>query len=532
MLRQIGLTWLGAVLVTLGATLPVQAQDNSAAKVLGQTRESGSLPIWTQAAQSERQRLGQNARDFEPAVFLTGYPQKGHGTSWVVSRKHRLLVTNAHVADIAADAGGKLFAIPSGSSQLYKVENIWYHPGVRRYLNGQHGLSIRSMDPKDGPIDPASPDLAVLQLSADGPELKVELSVASPEELQTLFAQPAAMLGFPGHDTLGWPALGENPGATFHDGVVSRITDFSLSLTAPEEERQFVQYTMSTWGGFSGSPVFLPTGHVAAVHNMARYNKGQAGDVKSIPHGIRIDSLWELLVFHKLDDKLTLPVDREKVRVDRWLKPDERTEKLRQALAEVEQLIQDARQLINFEQDYLTGVKKCNQALEIMPTYAPAYRYRALGFVNYYFKNQRQLGRAESLDALTASLNSAVKYTELAPSDPEGVTLVCLSIVNQGVVTRDFTQHRKALDILNNLLSAENVDRKAKARAHSTRGIAKTGLGDTQGALSDHNEAVRLGPDLVSIWDNRGAFWRSQGRGDLAEADFAKAREIRAAAKK
>lgn len=531
MLRGVRLRVGGAVLVTLFVLGTVTAQENDPARLLGQTRETGSLPVWSQAAQGERQQLGKNARDFEPAVFLTGYPQKGHGTAWVVSKKNRLLVTNAHVADISADAGGKLFAIPSGTSQLYQVEKIWYHPGVRRYLK-EGNFSVRSMDPKDGPIDPASPDLAVLQLSADGPELKTELTVAGPEELRNLFAQPAAMLGYPGHDTKGWPALGDKAGATYHDGVVSRITDFALSPSAPEEEQQFVQYTMATWGGFSGSPVFLPNGHVAAIHNMARYHKGSAGDVKSIPHGIRADSLWELIVFHKLDGKLTLPVEKDKIRVDRWLKPDERTEKIRRALAEVDRLVTEARQLILFEQDHAAGVKKCDEAIEIMPNYARAYRYRALGFVNYYFTNRRQISSEDAIKVLSSGFKNAVKYTELAPSDPEGVTLVCLIFVNHGVVTRDATRHQKALDILNKLLSSENLERTAQARGHSIRGLAKANLGDTQGALRDHNEAVRLGPDLVSIWDNRGSFWSRQGRQDLAEADFAKAREIRAASKK
>ena len=156
MLRVVWFRVVGTILVTSLTVVPLTAQEKDPAKVLGQTRESGSLPVWTQAGQGDRQQLGKNARDFEPAIFLTGYPQKGHGTSWVLSKKHRLLVTNAHVADIRADAGGKLFAIPSGTSQLYKIENIWYHPGVRRYLNGQGGLSIRSMDPKDGQIGRAS----------------------------------------------------------------------------------------------------------------------------------------------------------------------------------------------------------------------------------------------------------------------------------------------------------------------------------------------------------------------------------------
>src|SRR5207253_1677651 len=156
---------------------------------------------------------------------------------------------------------------------------------------------VRSPDPREGNVDPMSPDVAVLQLGADGPELPYEMTMATPEELKTLFAQPAAILGFPGHDT-SWPALGEKALATYHEGVISRLTDFRFSTSAPEPEQQFLQYTMATWGGFSGSPVYLPNGHVVALHNMARYVPGRGGEVKSIPHGVRVDCLWELLVHH------------------------------------------------------------------------------------------------------------------------------------------------------------------------------------------------------------------------------------------
>jgi hypothetical protein len=111
---------------------------------------------------------------------------------------------------------------------------------------------------------------AVLQL-AGGPERPVEWPLATTEELKNLCALAAAgIIGFPGHDTEGWPSLGDKAAATYHDGVISRITDFRMNPSGPTEEQQFVQYTMATWPGFSGSPVFLANGHVVAIHNMGR----------------------------------------------------------------------------------------------------------------------------------------------------------------------------------------------------------------------------------------------------------------------
>ena len=83
-----------------------------------------------------------------------------------------------------------MVAITNGTAQPYTVEKIWYHPGVRRFLRNERSLVVRSTKPGDGPVDPSSPDLAVLQLSSAGPPLPNQLSFATPSELDVLFAQP------------------------------------------------------------------------------------------------------------------------------------------------------------------------------------------------------------------------------------------------------------------------------------------------------------------------------------------------------
>ncbi len=47
-----------------------------------------------------RADFGDTARAIRKAIFEVG-SERGHGTAWVISKKHRLLATNAHVADIA-----------------------------------------------------------------------------------------------------------------------------------------------------------------------------------------------------------------------------------------------------------------------------------------------------------------------------------------------------------------------------------------------------------------------------------------------
>ncbi len=102
------------------------------------------------------------------------------------------------------------------------------------------------------------------------------------------------------------PAPGKSSVAAFHPGIVNRMTDFH---NGAEPERQQLQYTMSTWNGFSGSPVLLPDGRVIAVHSMASPAECYQGVRIAGPHGVRIDCLWQLLVQHKLQDKVSVKID-------------------------------------------------------------------------------------------------------------------------------------------------------------------------------------------------------------------------------
>ena len=112
-----------------------------------------------------RQRIG-------PGVVLLGRPNEYRATGFVISRKHRLVATAAHVADLAFLNGAPMQAVPSGTSVVYDVEGVYYHPALVRNLD--QGLCARSTDPADGEVAFAGPDVAVLRLSRGGPELPTE----------------------------------------------------------------------------------------------------------------------------------------------------------------------------------------------------------------------------------------------------------------------------------------------------------------------------------------------------------------------
>jgi tetratricopeptide (TPR) repeat protein len=385
-------------------------------------------------------------------------------------------------------------------------------------------LVITSTNPADGPVAPASPDVAVVQLDDDGPDLPAELPLATAEELLELFGQPVGFLGFPGHDYRDWPSIGSEAAATYHDGVVSRLTDFQLNGGAADEDKQCLQYTMASWGGYSGSPVFLPNGHVVAIHNMARYHKGPLGEVKAISHGVRIDCLWELIVHHQLVDQVPIGVEPSQVRVARWLKEDEQADKYRQAIS----LVADAAYLINGQSKYSEGVDKCNEAVKLAPHFPELYAVRFTGYLNYVFDNHRRIPRDTSLRQLRLARNDAEKYIQLAPSDPQGIFYLATAMNNAAFLTKNRDEFRRVLAMGDRLLGSQNLTSELRAKAHSIRGNGYSNLGQNDLALAEFNEALRLNPNDAALWETRADYWRNLGRGSLADSDKKKAHELRA----
>lgn len=517
--------------IGVGVAVPQLAAQKSAPTAKA---DKEALPFWAPPEPKAREDLGATTRQLSRAIILVGHPKAGFGTAWVLSAKHRLLVTNAHVADIIG-VKGELLAVVNGTEQSYKVKRVLYHPMVRRRIPGG-GISIRAECPKDGDIDEKSADLAVLELTDDGPALTAELTLATPEELDALYAQTVGMLGFPAHSVgeldkatgrlkLAWPSLGEKPQATFHDGVISRLTDFRYKTNVPKEDLQFVQSTLANWWGFSGSPIYLSNGHVVAINNSLRFDE-KYGVKTTICQAIRVDCVWELLVYRGLDKLVPVPSEKSRARAQRWkdegLEPTESEKQFRRAV----QLVDEAANAVDFKQDFQAGIKKCTEALELAPSYPDAYRVRCAALNNYYFYSRARLGKDQARDVLDSALKDAKKYADLMSTDARFITTLVNTANNYAALSKSSGSCKECLTLLDKALRSDNLSKPQRAEFLSLRGMCRFNS-QQNGARDDFDESIRLDPENDVLYDNRANYWEALKKTEKADDDRTRARAIR-----
>jgi S1-C subfamily serine protease/tetratricopeptide (TPR) repeat protein len=488
-----------------------------------------SLPPWTAPEANETARLGATVRRLQQGAFIVGHPQGGHGSAFVISRKYRLLATNAHVADLMQKTG-KLFAAMNVTGQRYEVRQVWYHPGVERYLGGTRSMIGRSTDAVNGEVFPLSPDVAVLQLDDAGPDLPVEFSLAPPDQLGDLFGQPIGMLGYPGHDSR-WDDKLDSPEATYHTGVISRLTDFRTRTNVPASRLQFVQHTAAGWEGFSGSPLFVADGRVVAINNSTRFVAGSNQRTTQLSQGVRVDCLWELIVYHGLQDRMPQQVDQSLLDVARYSQPDPELDKYRRVLM----LTAEADNLIEREEFARAG-ELCAEALELAPDFPAALDVRFKVHQNYMatYQDRGDVSVQTLLEQAQAAVKYAKKYFDAAPSDPRAAVHYAASLNGLAAMynragihdeDRNVAPRRTALEMLNRLLSVTSLGDELAAEAHGTRALVRMSLGDDAG-YADLDEAIRLNPNNHTLFMTRSRVNAALSRRREAEADRRKAEEL------
>lgn len=480
---------------------------------------SKSVPLWTEAPSSDVLDLSQLVQKLHPSVFLVGTADSGHGTAFVISQENRLLATNAHVADIMYAAGGQMLAIGNGTARVYQVDAVYYHPGVRRIMGN---LAVRTSDPARGDVYPESPDVAVLHL-ADGEELPPAIPLADPDELNELLAKPIAMLGYPGHDTESWPAVGQKAEATFRQGVVCRLTDFVNDVNAPANQLQFMQHSMANWFGFSGSPIFLTNGHVIALNNCGTTKK-KGNLITSLAWGVRVDCLWELLKQHGLWDQVAINADPSAVDVERFAQPDPAEEAFSQARRLVAQAEIDL-----MRKDELAAVKKCNEAAKIMPHLTAIYNARAIAY-NFY-ANKINARNEEAERYFKYSLQDAKRAAELEPGSIDhylDVALAEINVANATLPLGSFHQVPAAIELADALIAEPAITARDLAYAYRVRAFANAWAKET---LADLEKAFESDPWIPQNYMALATYWslhrnptkqkEAQAKGDALAAAIA-----------
>ena len=515
--------WTILVCCLAFVTAPASANDPVGER-LGLTKDSGSLPIWEQPTTEAAGRLSDQARRVSPSIMIIGHPNGGYGTGFVVSREHRLVATNAHVADIEYQAGN-LLAIPNGSSQVFRVDEVWYHPGLIR--QNQDGQQFRTADPAIGDVFSRSPDVAVLHI-AGNEELPEALALAHPDEIADLFAASIAMIGFPGHDTVHWPGIGEKAQATYREGVIARVTDFDNDANADPRDTQFLQHTMANWFGFSGSPMFLANGRVAALNNSAHsFRKG--GLAVTIPFGIRVDCLWELLVFHQLDQKLSVPISYDELRLNRFEGEDPRIENYK-----VVEDLKTRATALSYEGTYNEAASLLNQAIRRMPNDATAHSIMAEIQSEYALKtwgNAVQARRAGQLESYTRHTRYAVqeakKALQLDPADVSNILSLVTFERNLDLISRGPHERPQDRQLAAKVLELQGLSALNRSTAYS---VYAQGYRSPAQSVPWLTKAIEAAPFFPVEYENRAVTYDLLGQSSRAAADRRRAQELRTAA--
>ena len=170
-----------------------------------------------EAVQSgDKQEIVGAARLVRRGVVSLVHNGRPIGTGFVISEASRLVVTAGHVADMFFEKGpyakspfddapirdAGLYAFFEGAPKSFRVDKVWYHPGVRREFD--YGLAARSFDPTDGPIAYPSPDLAVIRLAAESGDLPQGCGVRIQIDSFALDGCSVGVLGF-------WDVGGRRP---------------------------------------------------------------------------------------------------------------------------------------------------------------------------------------------------------------------------------------------------------------------------------------------------------------------------------
>jgi hypothetical protein len=455
------------------------------------------------------------ARRLRKATVILGTPGRTRGIGFIVSRKHGLIVTAAHVADRLAE-DREMEAVVEGSDTAYRVQRVWYHPRLVRELDD--GLSARSDNPSDGGVTYPCADVAILQVSNRGRELPDEYILADDPELRVLDAQPVAARGYSEGSRHAWPPGGLPSRTSFVAGILGLrlICEDDRGGPAPD----YVYLAVDFDGAASGSPIFLKNGHVVALVASERRCSATVQQVQ----GLRVDSLDELVAYHGLRGLLSRDGTPASPRAD-W-GPDPQLEQLRQAV----RLVREAERL-RVAGKYGEAGRRCNDALAIAPRYGGALiqrskvylyflgnhwhelthdersRYARWAFEDSYRALERCL---ESVDFAMIHLQNLVYLAalDLRADAPEAVLQTVDEFLHRNPLADQLTDNQRSF-VLNLRAQVYHLQRRPSL------------------AERDYAESIRLAPNEPRWYLNRAQFWDQEGRGELAIADRLKAENIR-----
>jgi tetratricopeptide (TPR) repeat protein len=459
---------------------------------------------------------------FGSSVAVEGSPHDElHGTGFVISRARRLVATTAHVADGIALRNERTFGILDGTSYRYRVERLWYHPGLVRVLD--MGLSVRSSDPNDGDPFLGGPDVAVVQLSAGGPEFPREMELADQAELGKLDGQVVGSLAYELAVDERRPSRTQNASAAFTSARIAKplLASSESKFWTRFYDSKLMLYNGEFGPGASGAPVFLPSGRVVGI--VAGGETPTASDPISRDYGIPAQRLRELAGYHAIDRARWKLAPDSASRED-W-GPGPNIDRSRKAA----RLAGDSEEPLH-ARDYRGAIRKCNEALALAPDYARALYQRGRIYTLYLLDHWSVLDPEQRLAFAIAASRDASRSVDLYPRSNLAHLFCFQAIINVAWAKSAHRMCTRAVAGLDALPKRPwpypPLSDDERAFLFNLRAQAHQFLGKLKEAEEDYALSIRADPDVPWWYQMRAQFWEQLGRASLAKADRMKAEEL------
>jgi trypsin-like peptidase len=489
--------WWVLLFFAAGAVLPY-----------GITADAGA-PEYVRVTPSEGMRLARVAQQCERGVFLIGEGRGYGGTTFVISRRHRLLVTCAHCVDPEQARGPK--TVMNALGETFRITQTWLHPDIVR-------LRPERSDEKDsvlpGRISSASADLAILQLE-EGASLPVEFSLARTARGPSVPGRPAACLGFPLYVHHMFPRTPYRVRPATAYGIV--LHTFPLwPAGLPKDAHPVWQFdaTPAAWPGSSGSPLILDDGYVIGICTSGGITRNHDGSYEFRTCGVLVDHVWDLLARSRgLQGCLTRDRDgRELPPVARRTAPaPSATELTRMSRA----------RMLREQQQYGDAADLLNALVETTAWRAEPHAERAAVFAGYH---DRLHERRDPVTPETCvkyarwQYEDAVAALHLDGTNPDHHVNVGSALCVLARATGDRPCARTVQRVCGEF-RAMGGPRPLQATLYALEARACRELGQLADALQAINTAIELDTSQPSFYRTRAAIRADTNRRTLAATD-------------
>jgi hypothetical protein len=456
-----------------------------------------------------------------PVVVRGSELNEPQGTGFVISKARRLVATAAHVADASAVCKEPVYGILDGTSHRYRVERVWYHPGLMRVIDP--GLAVRSSDPMDGEPGIGGPDVAVVQLSLDGPELPVEMQLADKAEWRSLEGQAVACLGYPVSVSDRLPSASRQPSALFTCARIGKpdLPSYDPVWATWMRSPGILFYKLEFGPGASGAPLLLPNGRVVGLVTGGEPSASANGMNRDYGH--RADCVLELVGYHGIDPDKWKPLPQSAAPTD-W-GPDPNLERFRKAARLARESLEPL-----LARDYRFAIQKCDEALSLVPDYAGALYRRSKIYAFYLHLQWNVLNPEPRLAFAVAARRDASRSADLCAWPNDTQLYYCQAMILEARARSAPRTCARALERLDALSKRgwpyEPLSDADRAYLFNLRAQAHEFLGKLKEAESDYGESIRFEPDEGGSYLMRASLRQQMGRLDLAEEDRTKAEEL------